>query len=211
MKFLILFLLTGIYCIAQVPDIAKDTLNLEEVIVTNNGRKQKTREVKIEGVCSSPEDMKDAAELITLVEELPKGKLGSVAFYFNKIDPETLKKNSGRFKEAEFEVVLYDVDREGMPGIPSAVEMEYMVVDKAHRGKVTVNLSYLKIDTNGKMFIGLRKLSKDPENRSFLVDCLCNGQDKYTTYTRKDASSPWQRRWVCAAIKMDVDVIVPQK
>lgn len=210
MKFFIVLFFISFSCYAQITNIAKDTLQLEQVTITKNTIKQKTKRVTIEGVCSSPDDMKDAMEIITLVDNLPKGKLGSVNFYFNKVDAESYSLNKKHFKEADFEVVLYDVNDEDMPGILSAVDREYMVVDKAHRGKITVDLSYLNIETNKKMFIGIRKLSAN-DDKSFLVDCLCSGRDKYTTYYKENASSTWRQRWVCAAIKMDVSVVVPNK
>ena len=209
-RFFIFLFLISYACYGQI-DIARDTLQLEEAVAVKSDKRQKMKKYRLEGTCSYPEDMKDAVEIITLVDNLPKGKLGTVTFYFNKIDTESYRQNSKYFKDADFEVVLYDVNDDDMPGIPSAIEKQVMVVDKAHRGKVTVDLSYFGIDTNKKMFIGLRKLTSGNDNRSFLIDCLCSGQDKYITYYRKDASARWQRRWVCAAIKMEVNIIAPDK
>lgn len=206
MKFFILLLISTC-CLGQVPDIAKDTLQLEEVILSND-KHHKTKRIKLEGVCSYPEDMKDASEIITLVDNLPKGNLGSVTFYFNKIDAESYRQNSGQFKDADFEVVLYDTDANNMPDRPSSPEKKFIGVGKAHQGKITIDFSLFNIQTQKKMFIGLRKLSESSDAKSFLLDCLCSGQDRYITYYRRDADSPWQRRWSCAALKIEVDVIV---
>jgi hypothetical protein len=208
MKIFILLLLGGISCFGQAGDITKDTLQLNEVTVTKADTKQKLKRLKLGGSCSYPEDMKGAEEIITLVDDIPKGNLASVTFYFNKVDPETYKQNSKHFKESDLEVVLYDVNDDGMPGMPSAVEQQLVIVDRAHKGNVTAHLSLYNIDTRKKMFIGLRKLKGSTYDKSFLLDCLCSGQDKYATYSRKDASSPWERNWSCAALKLEVNVEV---
>jgi len=203
---MMLFLMISACSFAQI-DIAEDTLRLNEVVVRKDDSRLNLKKVQLEGPCSYPENMQDVNEIITLVDKLPKGKLHSVTFYFNKIDAETYKKNASVFKEAEFEVVLYDAGTDGMPGIAAVVDRKSVAVSKAKRGRVTVDLSLYDIDTNKQMFIGLKRISGEAGGSNFFIDCLCSGQDKFFTYTRTTPAAAWERRWSCAALKLDVRVI----
>lgn len=203
MKNVLLMLFTCMCGYSQI-SIEKDTLQLTEIAVR---AAEKTKILKLEGPCSYPENMDEATEIITLVEKLPQGKFNSITFYFNKVDTATYKSSSKYFKDADFEVVLYDVNDRGEPGILSSVEHKILAVDKNRSGRVTVSLLAFDIDTHKKMFIGLRRVS-DGGSKEFFVDCLCGGQDKYFTYARSGKSSPWERRWSCAALRVDVSVAV---
>lgn len=208
MKYYILLLICYVSCFSQDHNIATDTLQLNELVVSKGGKKQKIKKLKLEGVCSYPEDMRDALEIVTLADGLPKGTIASVTFYFNKLDAETYKSIAHQFAARDLEVVLYDANSDGTPGLPSAIERQSVVVDKANNGKITVDLSFLNIDTQKKMYIGLRKTVNDTASKGLYLDCLCNGQDKYITYTRGDAAPNWERRWPCAALKLEVHVEV---
>lgn len=205
MKILLLFLLVSFQVTAQV-NITKDTLHLEEVEVGGSRPKIKIRTEKLRGPCYVAENMSDASEIVTLVDELKPGYLQSVSFHFNemffskKVQPDT-------FRDTDFELSIYSVNADNTPGVRLIDDVMTLTVKKGHKGSITLYLAGLDIETDGKIFIGLKKPEVNSQKIEFYIDCLCNGQDKYFTYMRKTAGDQWKRNWVCAALKIDVSVV----
>ncbi|MGV3459955.1 MAG: hypothetical protein ACO1N9_05810 [Flavobacterium sp.] len=204
MRILILLLLIGLKATAQV-NISKDTLHLEEVVIGSERPKVKIRTEKLRGPCYAAENMADANEIVTLVDGLKSGYLNSVAFHFNemyfskKIQPDS-------FKDTDFELVIYKVNPDDTPGEKLIDDVMVVTVKKEHKGSITLYLAGLDIQSPGKIFIGLKRMGWKTSQNQFYIDCLCNGHDKYFTYTRKNTEESWSRNWVCAALKIDVSV-----
>ncbi|AWH84752.1 hypothetical protein HYN59_06280 [Flavobacterium album] len=184
-------------------DMEKDTIQMQEVIVTS-GKKHKMKTLQLTGPCYSPEPFKDADEILTLVENLPAGSLESVSFYFNGVFEGTRKAG----EQSSFGVLIYTVEQNGEPGQRIAYDKKALLMDDKAKGKVTINIAGLDLQSQSRLFIGLVKESGPAVIDDLFFDCLCNGHDKYKTLARTSETAPWERRWVCAAIRVDVRVLL---
>jgi hypothetical protein len=206
MKTLFLFfLMVCNIAFAQVTDMEKDTIQMEELILKNN-RKTSKKTLKLRGQCYYPEDMRGAEEIITLIEKLPEGYLESVTFYVNEAG--SYNENTQSFKDTQLELVAYKANADNTPGERIAHEKLIINLDRKKKGKLTISLFELNLQNPEKFFIGLKKVNGSSLKKEFLLDCLCNGLDKYITLTRNDSLSGWERRWECAALKADVTVVI---
>ncbi len=202
--FLFLLLFLGAHAAAQDLDMENDTIQMKEVIVSKKGKKHKIKTLMLQGACYSPEPLRDAAEIVTLVEHLPAGRLESATFYMNGVYE---GKSISKSEDASFGILIYTVNEDTMPGQKIAYDRKVLIVNKKTAGKITIDLSGLDVQSNEKLFIGLVKESGSAVNNDLFLDCLCNGHDKYMTLARTGEDKPWERRWVCAAIRVDVSVM----
>jgi hypothetical protein len=207
MKYLLpIMLLLSFAAPAQVPDMEKDTIHINEVVITHYSKKFKLKDYSLRGPCYSSDNLNDASEIITLLEKLPEGELNTINFYFNEMF-EAYKRHPENLQARDFELLIYKVNADNTPGERLLHETMLLHLDKDHMGGVEVNISGLGIKNSSKLFVGLKLLGKRTKN-DFMIDCLCSGHDKYMTLYRTDAASPWSRRWACAALKVDVNVAV---
>lgn len=204
MKYVFLFLFCATSALSQNLDLEKDTIQLQEVVLSKS-KKLKIKTTSFRGPCYAPDNMADASEIITLVEKLPDGYLHSASFYFNEMAL-AYKNRPDNFRDTEFEVLLYKVKPDGTPGERMVYETLLIAVGSRHKGAVEVDLAGLAIENPGRLFIGLKKLNRQSTKNDFLIDCLCNGHDKYFTLYRNGSAEDWSRRWVCAALKIDIKV-----
>lgn len=202
--FLFILLFWGASATAQnFVDMEKDTIQMQEVVVSRKGKKLKMKTLRLTGPCYSPEPFKDASEILTLVEGLPAGNLESVTFYFNGVF-EDAKKHS---QQATFGALIYTVDANGQPGQRIAYDKKALVMDEKAKGKVTINIAGLDLQSRDKMYVGLVKESGPAVIEDLFFDCICNGHDKFMTLARTSETALWERRWVCAGIRVDINVI----
>ncbi|MES2485839.1 MAG: hypothetical protein V4581_07815 [Bacteroidota bacterium] len=200
---LILFFLHPVF--SQETDLEKDTIQIKEVLVTKNSKKLKIKTLMLDGSCYYPENMHNAEEIITLADKLPEGTLESISFYFNELPRRGQEEKS---RDNEFELVLYTADADGIPSDRIVHEPLTVMVSRKFTGRLTIDVSILAIESSKRMFVGLKRLTQPKDKDEFFIDCLCNGLDKYITMVRKNAASPWERRWQCAALKTEVGVAV---
>ncbi len=201
--FLFLFILWSASATAQnFINMEKDTIQMEEVVVSS-GKKLKMKTLRLTGPCYSPEPFKDADEILTLVEGIPAGSLESVSFYFNGIFED--KKLS---EQSTFGVLIYTVDKDGQPGQRIAYDKKALVMDEKAKGRITINIIGLDLRSQSKLFIGLVKESGPEVIDDLYFDCICNGHDKFLTLARTSEAAPWERRWVCAGMRVDLRVVV---
>lgn len=184
-------------------DMEKDTIYMEEVVVSK-GKKLKMKTLSLTGPCYSPEPFKDADEIVTLVENIPTGSLESVTFYFNGVfeDKKTFSEQS------TFGVLIYTVDENGQPGQRIAYDTKALIMDEKAKGKININITGLDLKSQNRLFIGLIKEFGPEEIDDLYFDCMCSGHDKFLTLARTSASAPWERRWVCAGMRVDVRVVL---
>lgn len=187
-------------------DLEKDTIQVSEVLVSKKGKKVKLKTLQLDGPCYYPENMHNAEEIITLVDKLPQGILESVGFYFN--DLYSKKEQSEKFRDSRFELVFYTADENNMPVSRIVHEPLNITVPRTFSGLMNIDVSGLVLDSPGKLFVGMKRLTPAETDNEFVIDCVCSGLDKYVTMVRKDASSAWERRWQCAALKAMVSVAV---
>ena len=181
-----------------------DTIKVEEVVLEKSSKKLKIKTVTLDGPCYYPENMHNAGEIVTLADKLAEGTLQSVSFYFNELY--SSRKQSEKFRDNEFELVLYNANDDGTPGDRIAHDPVTVSVGHKFSGQLTVDLARLALESPKKMFVGLKRITPAAGKDEFFIDCVCSGLDKYITMVRKDAASPWERRWQCAALKAEVSV-----
>lgn len=206
MKYILaLFLLFSTQVFAQA-DMAKDTIQLNELVITRYGKSYKIKNENLRGPCYSSDNLNDAAEVITLVDKLPEGQLNIIRFYFNEM-LEAYNRAPENFQDRDFELLLYTVGEDNQPDKKLLNETMILRLKKYQAGGVPINVSALNIKNPKKLYIGLKPLGKRVKN-DFVIDCLCNGHDKYLTFFRIPGGTQWERRWGCAALKVDVSVAV---
>lgn len=201
----LLLLLLALPAFSQETNLETDTIQMKEVEIVKKGKKLKIRTTELDGPCYYAENMHNAGEIVTLIDNMPGGLLESVNFYFN--DVYTSQKQTEKFKDTEFELTLYSVTSDGTPGNPIAHEPLTVKVPRTFTGRLTVDLSMLVVENPENLFIGLRRITAPVDKDEFFIDCICSGID-YVTMVRKNATSPWERRWQCAALRAEVSVAV---
>lgn len=200
-----LFLAVSAASFGQV-DIEKDTIKLNELVMTKYNKSYKFKVESLRGPCYSSDNLNDAAEIITLVDKLPEGEIKMVRFYFNEMF-EAYKRSPENFHDRDFELLLYTVGADNLPDKRLVNETMILRLEKQHAGGVEINISSLNIKNPKKLFVGIKLLGKRAKN-DFMVDCLCSGHDKYLTLFRIPGGTQWDRRWACAALKVDVSVAI---
>ena len=206
MKHLYFFLLFYAGAFSQEVNIAKDTIEMREVVISEDFSKFKSSKVKIKGNCLYPETMTNVSEVVTLVEKLPMGYLESVTFYFNEMHYNAYKGDSKKFKSTEFEVVLYAVNPDNTVGARIMKDEKYILIMKEHMGATKVHFLEFNIKNQKKLFIGLRRSLPSGE-KDFYIDCVCENP-KNITLGRSEEKPEWQPRLNCPAMKMEVNVLV---
>jgi hypothetical protein len=151
--------------------------------------------------------MAGTSEIVTLIENLPDGYLESVTLYMNEAHFNTYRKDRKKFKDTEFEVVLYQVKADNTPGKRVMRDEKYIKILKEHTGEVVVHFLDFNIKGQRKMFVGLRRADGVPAGTEFYLDCLCTNS-KNITLTRTGTNEGWASRVACPALKMEVNVLV---
>jgi len=203
-----LMLVLGQAGFSQETGVENDTIQIKEVVVQKNSKKLKVKTLVLDGSCYYPDNMHNAAEIITLADNLPAGTLESVSFYFNEL---SRRGQVEKFRDNEFELVLYTAYNDGTPGERIVHERLTVKVARTFSGRLTIDVAILALESPKMLFVGLKRITPAEGEDEFFIDCICNGLDKYITLVRKDAASPWERRWQCAALKAEVSVVVSGK
>jgi hypothetical protein len=185
-------------------DLEKDTIRMKELVVSKKGKKLKIKTLELNGPCYYPENMHNAGEIITLADKLPKGTLETISFYFNELY--TRREQREQFRDNRFELVLYTAGPENTPGERIVHDPVAINVGREFSGLLKIDVSGLVLESQEKIFVGLKRLTPQAADNEFFIDCVCSGLDKYITLVRKDNTSPWERRWQCAALRIEVGV-----
>lgn len=215
MKNLLFFLLFCTVLNAQVINgtkdsinIAKDTIELRQVVIKEDFSRYKDSKIKIKGNCLNPESLTNYTEIVTLADNLPQGYLESVSFYFNERHYTSYNSDRKKFKDTEFEVVLYKVKPDNTPGERIMRDEKYILIMSDHTGEAEVHFLDFYIKNHTKMFIGLRRTEPGkPGERNFYIDCVCNSSG-HTTYSRSQQETQWAQQANCPALKMEVNFLV---
>lgn len=218
MKYLYFFLLFCPALFAQVVNgakdsinIAKDTIELRQVVIKEDFSRFKDSKVKIKGNCLNPESLNTYTEIVTLADNLPQGYLESVSFYFNERHYSSYNTDRRKFKDTEFEVVLYNVNPDNTPGEKLMQDEKYILIMNDHTGEAEVHFLEFNIKNRQKMFIGLRRTAPGKAGeRDFYVDCICSNAG-YNTYSRSEQQPQWSRQNNCPALKMEINFLVSHK
>ena len=168
-------------------ELNNDTIQLKEVRLKNY--KPKIKNHKVNGSGTTYEHLNVYDEIVTLVDDLPKGFLHSVIFNFN--NDITINGKPFDFQDTEIEVVFYKVTSDKRPG--NKISGKTIVVSKEYSGKMEVDVSDLNVQTNGELFIGIRRITeKKTLYGEFEVHGIGLGDDKYVAYCRSNGSDVWK-------------------
>ena len=148
--------------------------------------------------------------MVTLMDDLPVGYLHSITYVFNN----AFDAKTADFKDAEVELLFFEVNDDKTPGNKLSYPKKTVFVSKDFSGKMEIDLKELTIKSDGKLFIGIKNLTKNIGNKAeFEVDGVCmsekNSKRKFISYDRRNDASPWQlTRYPVEGIKMRVKVEV---
>lgn len=117
------------------------------------------------------------------------------------------------FKDAEVELLFFEVNDDNTPGDRIPCPKKTVFVSKDFSGKMEINLKDLNIKSDGKLFIGLKNLTKNTAYKTeFEVDLVCfdeeKGKREYISYEKRNESSPWRIAHAIDGFKMRVKVEV---
>lgn len=208
MKLFIAMMLTLFVTEAYAQDLTKDTIQLENVSI--NKKKVKLKSRIIASSCTDHEHLWDNKAIITLVDNLSVGYLYSITYIFN--NPYDSK--TADFKDAEVELLFFAVNDDNTPGERISYPGKTVFVSKDFSGKMEIDLRGLAVKSDGRLFIGLKNLTKNIVYKTeFEVDAVCVANEKskrkYISYDRNDDKSPWKlTRYPFDGFKMKVKVEV---
>lgn len=206
MKYLLLFVFFYTSSYSQL-NLEKDTLHLKETVVNNIKLSGRTKSIRYTAFCSFMETLTYNQEFITLVDALPPGMLQSVYFKFNNWS-EKDKHTNYKYKDTDIELVFYEADEKNAPGKRIAHAPVIVTVPGDYRGRMKIDLSKYNILSPGKIFAGIKRITKNSgKNNEFLVDGICTDKkNRYTSYHRKDSVSKWFKSTTNKALKLELKV-----
>jgi len=138
----------------------KDTIFLEKVEFSKKKEKKKVTTIKLNGHPSFL-NVTNQKEIITLVRDLPKGKLKYVEFYFNCGLPNLFKKKFNiNYKDVKLGLVIYNVDNNNNPDKIISQNEIVFDVNHDHSGSFKVNTESLNLYNYDKLYIGFYILSE---------------------------------------------------
>jgi hypothetical protein len=191
MKYFVLLLFAFTYSYSQL-NLEKDTLHLEEAVVTNAKLSGRTKSIRYTAFCSHHETLTYHQEFVTLIDKLPAGILQSVYFKFNGWS-EKDKHTNYKYKDTDIEIVFYEADEDNVPEKRIAHSPVIVTVPGDFRGRMKIDLSKYKILSPGKIFVGIKRITKNiGKNQEFAVAGICfDEKDRYTSYYRKENDDRW--------------------
>jgi len=193
---------------ATAQDFAKDTIKLQSVNISK--KRVKIRSQYISSFCTHHENLRDNTAMVTLVNDLPVGYLHSITYIFNN----AFDTKTADFKDAEVELLFFEVNDDNTLGEKVSYPKKTVFISKDFSGKMEIDLKGLNIKSDGKLFIGIKNLTKNIGNKAeFEVDGVCMSEKKnkreFISYDRRNDESPWQlTRYPIEGIKMRVKVEV---
>jgi len=208
MKLFIAMMLTLFVTAAYAQNLSKDTIQLENVSIDK--KKVKIKSKYISSFCTHHENLRNNIAVVTLVDNLPTGYLHSITYVFNN----AFDKKTAEFKDTEVELLFFEVKEDNRPGNRITYPKKTVFVSKDFSGKMEIDLTSLNIKSDGKLFIGLKNLTKNIGYKAeFEVDGICMPEDstkrKYISYERRDDGTTWQlTKYILDGFKMKVKVEV---
>lgn len=183
-KILLLLMLFTFYPTILSAQNKNDETTLDELII-NSKAKKKLIKHKISGTPAFNSISQDEF-IVTGVNEVPKGKVKSVSFYFNTrfvdvVDVVSGKKFDTNYLDIELGVLVYEIaENRDLGKIISDCEVKF-IVSKNHKGAFKVDLSSLDLPDD-KFFIGFKVLSQTNKDENNIYLRLFE-DGNYVSYT----------------------------
>ena len=145
---------------------------LKEVIVEQSKKYNKKVSIKTKGKKNSTFSVQASSTFVSKIEDLPKGKISSVKFYFNN------RKNTDFYRN-NFRLKIFKVNSDNKPGSEILEKDIRFSVNADHKGEIELDLSELDLLNLNEIFLGLELLNQNNE-LGFSLDCVT--VKKPTTY-----------------------------
>lgn len=199
MKRFFIFFSLIIVCNSFAQNLEKDTIQLQEVAISN--KKLKTKSMRYSSSCTHHEHFDFNSEIATLVNTLPAGYLQSIQIDVNNI----FYKTTIAFKDVEMEFLFYEVNADGSPGKQLPARYKFTIPGN-YTGKMVVDVSGLSVYNPGQCYISLKRITPLlPNNeRDSEIHFVCGDNKKYTAYRQRYDLPGWSKAQHCQALKMVV-------
>lgn len=191
----LLLLILMLFCSSAI--FAQNTIEettLEELEITSKKRK-KIKKHKISGTPAFNSISQDEF-IVTSVNQLPKGKVKSLSFYFNTAFIDFVDLVSGEsfetnYLDVELGLLVYEMGNDNQLGnLISDCELKF-VVPHHHKGVYKVDISEIDLPEDN-FFIGFKVLSETKKDESNIYLRLFES-DSHVSYSEmwmKDFSNP---------------------
>ena len=188
--FSILFLSVNLHSFAQ--EIKNDSVIYLKAIVKGEKSNERIRKIKTKGEELASTFEGGIKSRVCLVSGVPEGELQSVKLYFNNGLINLAKKSlKVEYKDTEIRLVMYEAGTGDLPGAALINKDVRFIVKASHKGALELDLSPLKIKTQGKFFIGIELLEDTGEYTPIVLKVVANNDG--ITYIRNTKNPDWNR------------------
>jgi len=194
--FLYTLLLSAYFGFAQ--NMEKDTIQLNEVAISNKRLKIKT--LRYSSMCTHHEHFDYNSEIATLVNTLPPGYLQSIKIDVNNI----FYKTELTFKDVEMQFLFYEVNVDGSPGKKLPAKHSF-TIPGSHSGAMVVDIAGLSVYNPGQLYVSLKRITPmvlSDSERDNEIHFVCGDRKKYTAYIHRYNQPEWIEAKHCQALKM---------
>ncbi len=187
---LLFSVVSGFTTSAHSQSAVKDSLLLNEVTILKHQRYRNIEKIELGG-WPMFNGIPGVKRIVSLVDEIPDGRLAYVDFYLNCGLPNMMKKTIGiDYKDTEMGLIIYDVAPDGRPGkVISEGEINF-TVKATHRGRLRIDTRPLNIH-KGALYIGLMPL-KELSARPYEIYVRFNENKHAKTFRQFGLSNKWQ-------------------
>jgi hypothetical protein len=179
-----LLLLTHTLSFSQGFSKYDSLIYLDEVIINANSNLINIKTLKTKGKQNVSFTMKNKGKIISLVENIPSGKIKTVIFFFNNNTKKV-------YKDVEFRLVIYSVDNNNKPDKELFNNDFRFLVKNSDKGNISLDLSKLNILNYKNLFFGL-ELLKNSDSNDFQVDL--NSAKNNNTFIQMEGMENWFKK-----------------
>lgn len=191
MKYLVLyFVIFSNFSYSQNEILNDSIIHLEEVFLSQ--KKENCTKIKTEGKKNSTFSVSNKSELVSLIDNIPNGKINSLKLFFNR-------RKKASFKKTSFRLKIYRVkDKLPCKEIITS-ELRFNVSKK--KEYIKLDLNKLELINNNQLYIGIELLDEN-ENITFSLDCNTN---KSNTYYKLIETDNWLKI-PNISIRMEIEI-----
>lgn len=165
------------YSISQNEQENDSLIYLDEIIIYNNDKN--CNKLLTKGKKNSTFSVSTKSEIVSLISNIPNGRINSVKFFFNN------RKNI-IYEQNFFRLKMYDVENNLPNKVIISKELRFTVSEK--KEYIILDLNPLEISNKKQLFIGIELLNES-KNHSFSIDCNSNKNNSSTFYKLSDSNN----------------------
>lgn len=206
----LLYVLVLVFTMGNAQDMARDTIQLQEVVVNSFAAPETRNYSTTTDNCKTNERPADMTQLLTRLGDLPRGKLYAVTLYVNEdwVTPE----RRAKLKDTPLQLLVFDVDANGLPGNLLVQKDVEVAADYSGKYRIVINDANIAVPKYRNLYIGFG-LNPGVSKEDFYVTSAClfnestpDAQENHVTYFRTETGGEWQKSEAISAIVMDVAV-----